>query len=113
MTPYRCDRCRSGLSQDAPRYLAVLEIAHVADPPEWTEEDQCRDFEAEIRELLKAMEGCDPKELEEQVYVRRCLSLCTACRQRVLDAMSPNAPSQPPPPAAERHRATRDNGAEE
>ena len=76
-----CDRCgKSLLVGEAVRYLARVEVVAAYDPPELVAEDLERDFDREIRRLVKAMEGRSARELEEEVAVVRRFDLCVACR---------------------------------
>ncbi|MFN7971668.1 MAG: hypothetical protein U0166_04890 [Acidobacteriota bacterium] len=95
METFACDRCGREVERDAARYRAVVEIAHDADTLVITDEDLERDHAAEIRSLLTQMTSRDPKELEEQVYVKRALRLCAPCRRVLLSACEPIARRAP------------------
>jgi hypothetical protein len=83
-----CDRCgKSLLIDEETRYLARVEVVAAYDPPELTKQDLERDFDAEIRRLVKAMEGRPAAALEEQVAVVRRFDLCPPCRVAVLSAV--------------------------
>ena len=76
-----CDRCGKSLFvEEDIRYLARVEIAAAYDPPELVRADLDRDFDAEIRRLVKAMEAGDAKTMAEEVAVVRRFDLCPACR---------------------------------
>lgn len=80
-----CDRCgKSLLVDEEVRYLARVEVVAAYDPPEITRQDLERDFDAEIRRLVRAMESRDPKELEEEVAAVRRFDLCPPCRAAFL-----------------------------
>jgi len=83
-----CDRCgKSLLIDEEIRYLARIEVVAAYDPPEITRQDLERDFDAEIRRLVRAMEGRDGKELEEQVAAIRRFDLCPPCRTAFLGSL--------------------------
>jgi hypothetical protein len=80
-----CDCCgKSLLIDEDVRYLARIEVVAAYDPPELTREDLARDFDAEIRRLVKAMDARDPKALEEEVAAIRRFDLCPPCRAAFL-----------------------------
>jgi hypothetical protein len=85
--PFSCQRCGADVATVEGRYEAVLEIRHLAEPLEMSEEDLLKDHAAEIRRLLREMAGRDPREMEEHVIVRRERRLCTRCRADVLAAL--------------------------
>ena len=83
-----CDRCgKSLLIDEETRYLARVEVVAAYDPPELTKQDLERDFDAEIRRLVEAMEGRPARELEEQVAVVRRFDLCPPCRAAFVEAL--------------------------
>jgi hypothetical protein len=83
-----CDRCgKCLLIDEETRYVARIEVAAAYDPPELTREDLRRDFDAEIRRLVKAMEGRPARELEEEVALVRRFDLCPPCRTAFVDAL--------------------------
>jgi len=85
-----CDRCgKSLLVEEEIRYLARVEIAAAYDPPELMRADLDRDFDAEIRRLVRAMEEGDAKEMTEQVAVVRRFDLCPPCRAALLALLPP------------------------
>ena len=94
-----CDRCgKSLLVDEEVRYLLRLEIVAAWDPPELMPADLEKDFDAEIRRLVRSMEGRDGRELEEEVAAVRRFDLCPPCRAAVLEdplggAAPPTAPS--------------------
>lgn len=88
---------------DGPRYRAVIEIAHAADPLVMTEEDLDRDYDREIRELLARMVSRSPREMEEEVYLKREFRLCGPCRKELLRAIEPRFTSRPLRPPRRRH----------
>jgi len=76
-----CDRCgKSLLIEEETRYLARVEVVAAYDPPELTRADLERDFDAEIRRLVRSMEGREGRSLEEEVAVIRRFDLCPPCR---------------------------------
>ena len=76
-----CDRCGANLLvKEAVRYVARLEVVAAYDPPEMTREDLARDHGAEMRRLVKSMEGRDATDLEEEVAAVRRFDLCPPCR---------------------------------
>jgi hypothetical protein len=76
-----CDRCgKSLLLEEETRYLVRVEVAAAWDPPELTRADLERDFDAEIRRLVRAMESADGRDLEERVAAVRRFDLCPPCR---------------------------------
>ena len=80
-----CDRCgKSLLIDEEVRYLLRLEIVAAWDPPELMPADLEKDFDAEIRRLVRSMEGRDGKELEEEVAAVRRFDLCPPCRTVLL-----------------------------
>jgi hypothetical protein len=80
-----CDRCGKGLLlEEEVRYLLRLEIVAAWDPPELMRADLERDFDAEIRRLVRSMEGRDAVELEEEVAAVRRFDLCPPCRRALL-----------------------------
>ncbi|MCK6482313.1 MAG: hypothetical protein HUU06_12250 [Planctomycetaceae bacterium] len=80
-----CDRCGKNLLVDEEvRYLLRLEIVAAYDPPEIMPADLERDFDAEIRRLVRSMEGRDAVELEEEVAAVRRFDLCPPCRRALL-----------------------------
>ena len=85
-----CDRCGKSLLVDEEiRYLARVEIAAAYDPPELTRADLDRDFDAEIRRLVRAMEAGDAREMAERVAVVRRFDLCPPCRAALLALLPP------------------------
>ena len=82
MGRFHCDRCGKGLLVDEDvRYEVRIEVKAGFDPPELTRQDLETDYRERIRDLLGAMEGMDPRELEEQVYLVRRYDLCATCRK--------------------------------
>lgn len=80
-----CDRCGKGLLlEEDVRYLARVEIVAAYDPPEIMKADLEKDFDAEIRRLVKQMEGRTRKDLEEEVAAVRRFDLCPPCRKALL-----------------------------
>ncbi|MFC1594013.1 endonuclease III domain-containing protein [Candidatus Omnitrophota bacterium] len=73
-----CDSCGKNLPQPWSRY--VLKIELFASPEVDLSDDAHNDTQQEIKELLRQMKRIDPKELEEEVYVRHQLMLCKRCR---------------------------------
>ncbi len=85
-----CDRCgKSLLVDEGIRYLARVEIAAAYDPPEITRADLDRDFDAEIRRLVRAMEEGDARAMTEEVAVVRRFDLCPPCRAALLALLPP------------------------
>ena len=85
-----CDRCaKSLLIDEEVRYLARVEVVAAYDPPELMRADLERDFDAEIRRLVRAMEAGDAKEMTEQVAVIRRFDLCPPCRKVFLGLLPP------------------------
>ena len=83
-----CDRCgKSLLVDEEVRYLARVEVVAAYDPPELTKQDLERDFDAEIRRLVRAVEGRDARELEEEVAAVRRFDLCPPCRKAFLASL--------------------------
>jgi hypothetical protein len=83
-----CDRCGKSLLIGEPvRYLARVEVAAAYDPPELTRADLERDFDAEIRRLVRTAEARDAKELEEEVALVRRFDLCPPCRAAFVAAL--------------------------
>jgi ribosomal protein S27AE len=88
-----CDRCgKSLLVDEEVRYLARIEVVAAYDPPELTRRDLETDFDAEIRRLVRAMEGRDAKSLEEEVAAIRRFDLCPPCRGTFLAALPASSP---------------------
>jgi len=84
-----CDRCgKNLLVEEQTRYLVRIEVAAAYDPPEITRADLERDFDAEIRRLVKSMEGRDARELEEEVALVRRFDLCPPCRGEFVRTVS-------------------------
>lgn len=79
-----CERCRRSVPAGGARYIARLEVFHDPTPPEITAQDLAVDHGAEIRKLLAQMASRDPRELEEEVYLRRERRLCAPCRKELL-----------------------------
>ena len=91
-----CDRCGANLLvNEAVRYVARLEVVAAYDPPEMTREDLARDHEAEMRRLVKSMEGRDAKDIEEEVAAVRRFDLCPPCRVVLLGNPSGGTASTP------------------
>jgi hypothetical protein len=85
-----CDRCGGNLLVDHEvRYLARVEVVAAYDPPEMTRKDLETDFDAEIRRLVRAMEGGDARAMSEQVAVIRRFDLCPPCRGEFLTLLPP------------------------
>jgi hypothetical protein len=85
-----CDRCgKSLLVEEDIRYLARVEIAAAYDPPELVRADLDRDFDAEIRRLVRAMEAGDAKAMEERVAVVRRFDICPPCRDALVALLPP------------------------
>jgi hypothetical protein len=85
-----CDRCgKSLLIDEEVRYLARVEVVAAYDPPEITRQDLERDFDAEIRRLVCAMEQGDAKAMAEEVAVVRRFDLCPPCRKAFLGLLPP------------------------
>ncbi len=94
-----CDRCgKSLLIDEEVRYVLRLEIDAAWDPPELMKADLARDFDAELRRIVRSMEGRDATELEEEVAARRRFDLCPPCRGAILADPLGNGP--PPPTSA-------------
>ena len=88
-----CDRCgKSLLVEEEVRYLARIEVVAAWDPPEITRRDLETDFDAELRRLVRAMEGRDGKSLEEEVAVIRRFDLCPPCRGAFLASLPVSYP---------------------
>ncbi len=91
-----CDRCGKSLLVDEDvRYLARIEVVAAYDPPELTRQDLERDFDAEIRRLVRALEEGDAREMTEQVAAFRRFDLCPPCRREFLEAL-PQGPEPGP-----------------
>ena len=87
-----CDRCGKSLLVDEEiRYLARIEITAAYDPPELVREDLERDFDAEIRRLVRAMEAGDARAMAEEVSIVRRFDLCPPCRGALLALLPPPA----------------------
>jgi len=69
------------------RYLARIEVVAAYDPPELMKADLEKDFDAEIRRLVKSMEGRTTKDLEEEVAAVRRFDLCPPCRREFLSKL--------------------------
>jgi len=92
-----CDRCgKSLLIDEEVRYLARIEVVAAYDPPEITRRDLETDFDAELRRLVRSMEGRDAKSLEEEVAAIRRFDLCPPCRKLFLDASPGRTPTGSP-----------------
>lgn len=91
-----CDRCGKALLVDEPlRYVVKVEVYAAYDPLEVTRREiEGRDLSGEIRSLLREIEARDAKELEREVYERRDLDLCPACRKGFLDGLTPAGPGR-------------------
>ncbi len=81
-----CDRCgKSLLVDEEVRYVLRLTVTAAWDPPELTREDLRADPGAEMRRLVRAMEGRDAASLEREIHAERRLDLCPPCRAVVLE----------------------------
>ena len=88
-----CDRCgKSLLVDEEVRYLARIEVVAAWDPPEVTRRDLETDFDAELRRLVRSMEGRDAKSLEEEVAAIRRFDLCPPCRTAFLGTLPASSP---------------------
>ncbi len=85
MYHFICDMCGKGLlvNEDA-RYEVTIEVKSAYDPMEITPEDLKKDHIAEIKWLLKKMEGMKSQELEDEVYKVFKFDLCCNCQKKFL-----------------------------
>lgn len=76
----RCARCDKMLHPGRGQFY-VVRIDAVCDPtpPSFTEEELARDFDRELERLNREVETKSETELEEQVFCRKFLCLCTPC----------------------------------
>ena len=65
-----------------------VEIFAAADPIEISREDLTKDHKEEIRKLVGQLEGMDPKDVEDQVYVKFEYDLCQSCRNKLYEYIS-------------------------
>ena len=80
-----CDRCGKTLLLDEDvRYKVRIQVYAAYDPMELTADDLETDHRAEMRRLLKQLEGQDPDEVQDTVYRELDFDLCPACRRAFL-----------------------------
>jgi len=87
MIKYLCDRCSALIEQSRARFTLRVELFTAYDGLEIrsSEELNSRDIRAEIQQLIKEMQGMDPKQLEREVYARYEFDLCKECRDQLLE----------------------------
>ena len=85
-SPLMCHRCGTEL-QPGKGDFYVVRIEALADPtpPSFSEEDLCRDANAEIEGLIEQMEGLTEQEAMDQVYRRVLLCLCGRCYRQWIE----------------------------
>ena len=80
-----CDRCGKGrLVDEEVRYLVKVEVWAAYDPMEIAPEDLEKDREAEIRELVEALDRMTEQEAMDSVYRKLVFDLCPACQRDYL-----------------------------
>lgn len=85
MIRYRCDGCGVDLERDGSnRYIVKIEAYAAAGKLEFTRGEVECDHEAEIRQLIAALEKKHPDEIEDQVYRSFRYDLCPTCHRRYL-----------------------------
>ena len=84
-----CDMCGKGLLVDEEvRYVADVKVFAAYDVMEMTTDDlESRNLRAEMRAVLKALDGRDAKELEEEIFAERRFALCPSCRKKFLASL--------------------------
>ncbi|MFC1736252.1 hypothetical protein ACFL1X_09050 [Candidatus Hydrogenedentota bacterium] len=82
---FKCANCGRQLDINGLWYVTKVEMFAAPTPIIIEEEDLERDFKSELHELVEQIKKLDPKELEEQVYVKHELALCQACKKRFSD----------------------------
>jgi hypothetical protein len=82
-----CRRCGRELTPGRGE-LYVVSVLAVADPypPVFTEDDLAQDVGAEIRRLVKQLNGLDAQQARDQVYRRLVFHLCMPCYERWIAA---------------------------
>jgi hypothetical protein len=75
-----CESCGGVIEKPEEAFRMKIEIFADPTPPEFTQEDLERDYEAEMRALFEQMENMDPKEVEDEVHEAYLFTLCAACR---------------------------------
>jgi hypothetical protein len=76
-----CDRCGQPMDKGQLRYVAKIQVFAAYDPLEISFDDLTKDTRAEIRKLLKQMEGKSEEELMKEVFVAFEFDLCPACQR--------------------------------
>lgn len=85
MIKLACDLCGKTLLLDEDvRYVVGIEVFAAYDPMELTEEDLKKDYRAEMRRLVKAMEHMDPEKVQDGVYRHFEFHLCPACQKKYI-----------------------------
>jgi hypothetical protein len=84
--PIWCERCGIELKPGSGNfYLINIEALADPTPPVFSEDDLCRDSNAEISRLLQEMRDLSPQEALDQVYRRMVIYLCTQCYRQWIE----------------------------
>ncbi len=81
MISYHCDGCGRQLGKDDLRYTVDIEVKAAYDEFQVGLADLVRDHRAEIIELIERMKHKSPEAVEESVYKRLKLDLCSSCQR--------------------------------
>ena len=84
MVTFICDRCGQPMDKGQLRYMAKIQVFAAYDPLEISFDDLTKDTKAEIRKLLKQMEGKTEEELTREVYAAFEFDLCPACQRQYI-----------------------------
>jgi hypothetical protein len=82
-----CESCGRTIEEPQVAFHMKIELFADPSPPEITPEDLERDFDQEMREIIKEMEATDPRDAEDEVYEAYLFTLCAACRRRMHDEL--------------------------
>ena len=92
--PIACRRCGREL-HPGKGDLYVISVLAIADPspPVFTEEDLTEDIGAEILRLTAQLNRIDAEQVQDQVYRRLVLHLCSSCYQKWIQDPTGTEPS--------------------
>jgi hypothetical protein len=85
MNHLTCDVCGCELlAKTEVRYEVKIEVKAAYDPLVISREDLEKDYQAEMAELLRQLEGLSAQDAQNQVYRAFDFDLCPACQRRYI-----------------------------